>query len=263
MHAGGAARQRGALSLAGRQRARSDRRHRRRDAQRFVEANEPALRLFKMTREQLLNSNLERGQRRDAARRPAGQRRRASTRSCAGRPGESQVFEWVHRDSTGRDIPCDVRLVRLPGGAKPLVRASITDISERKRAEIIMENERAFFALLASNAGLPAVLDVISALVQAVYPRCALHDLRARARCELFRADDRPAAAADARGGARAHADRAAARLLRRRRVFGLRRVRARRGQRSRTGPTAARSCSIPDSAPSGRCPSRAPAASC
>ena len=35
-----------------------------------------------------------------------------------------------------------------------------------------MENERAFFALLASNAGLPAVLDVISALVQAVYPRC-------------------------------------------------------------------------------------------
>jgi hypothetical protein len=33
------------------------------------------------------------------------------------------------------------------------VRASITDISERKRAEIIMENERAFFALLASNAG--------------------------------------------------------------------------------------------------------------
>jgi hypothetical protein len=63
--------------------------------------------------------------------------------------------------------------VRLAGGGtRPLVRASITDISERKRAEIIMENERAFFALLASNAGLPAVLDVISALVQAVYPRC-------------------------------------------------------------------------------------------
>ncbi len=52
------------------------------------------------------------------------------------------------------------------------MRASITDISERKRAEIIIENERAFFALLASNAALPAVLDVISALVQAVYPRC-------------------------------------------------------------------------------------------
>ena len=65
------------------------------------------------------------------------------------------------RSSTGRDIPCEVRLVRLAGGSRPLVRASITDISERKRAEIIMENERAFFALLASNAGLPAVLDVM------------------------------------------------------------------------------------------------------
>src|SRR6185503_7715892 len=99
--------------------------------------------------------------------------------------GESQVFEWIHRDYTGRDIPCDVRLVRLQGGQKPLVRASITDISERKRAEIIMENERAFFALLASNAGLPAVLDVISALVQAVYPRarCTISVLAPDASC--------------------------------------------------------------------------------
>jgi diguanylate cyclase (GGDEF)-like protein/PAS domain S-box-containing protein len=140
------------------------------DSQRFVEANEPALRLFKMTRDQLLAVHLDAvsadmqpdGQ-------PAAAPRQHLKRAAA---GESQVFEWTHRDSTGRDIPCEVRLARLQGGAKPLVRASITDISERKRAEIIMENERAFFALLASNAGLPAVLDVISALVQAVYPRC-------------------------------------------------------------------------------------------
>ena len=146
------------------------------------------------------------------------------------------MFEWIHRDSTGRDIPCEVRLVRLQGGAKPLVRASITDISERKRAEIIMENERAFFALLASNAGLPAVLDVISALVQAVYPRCRCTISVLVARRELFRADDRAAAAADAGGGAGAHADRAAARLVRGRGVFGLRRVRRRRGQRCALG---------------------------
>jgi diguanylate cyclase (GGDEF)-like protein/PAS domain S-box-containing protein len=140
------------------------------DSQRFVEANEPALRLFKMTRDQLLAVHLDAvsadmqpdGQ-------PASAPRQHLKRAAA---GESQVFEWTHRDSTGRDIPCEVRLARLHGAAKPLVRASITDISERKRAEIIMENERAFFALLASNAGLPAVLDVISALVQAVYPRC-------------------------------------------------------------------------------------------
>jgi len=139
------------------------------ESQRFVEANEPALRLFKMTRDQLQGVHLDAV---SAEMQPDGQPAsvpRQHTKLAAA--GESQVFEWIHRDSTGRDIPCEVRLARLEGGGKPLVRASITDISERKRAELIMENERAFFALLASHAGLPAVLDVISALVQAVYPR--------------------------------------------------------------------------------------------
>jgi diguanylate cyclase (GGDEF)-like protein/PAS domain S-box-containing protein len=135
----------------------------------FLEANEPALRLFKTTREQLLAMDLNAV---SSDMQPDGQRtsapRRYLERAAA---GESQVFEWMHRDSSGRDIPCEVRLVRLQGGPTPLVRASITDISERKRSEVIIENERAFFALLASNATLPAVLDVISALVQAVYPR--------------------------------------------------------------------------------------------
>ncbi|HEY6124423.1 MAG TPA: PAS domain S-box protein, partial [Steroidobacteraceae bacterium] len=140
------------------------------DSQSFVEANEPALRLFKMTRDQLLAVHLDAV---SAEMQPDGQPANAPRQHLKlAAAGESQVFEWIHRDSTGRDIPCEVRLARLQGGSKALVRASITDISERKRAEIIMENERAFFALLASNAGLPAVLDVISALVQAVYPRC-------------------------------------------------------------------------------------------
>jgi diguanylate cyclase (GGDEF)-like protein/PAS domain S-box-containing protein len=140
------------------------------DTKHFIEVNEPAMRLFKMTREQLLQVDLDTV---SAELQPDGQPAHAPRqylkRAAA---GESQVFEWTHRDAQGRDIPCEVRLVRLPGSVKPLVRASITDISERKRAETIIENERAFFALLASNAGLPAVLDVISALVQAVYPRC-------------------------------------------------------------------------------------------
>src|SRR5688500_14438895 len=140
------------------------------DSSRFVEANEPALRLFKTTREQLLVCHLDSV---SAEIQPDGQPSAAPRQHLKlAAAGESQVFEWIHRDSSGRDIPCEVRLVRLAGGAPALVRASITDISERKRAEIIIENERAFFALLASNAGLPAVLDVISALVQAVYPRC-------------------------------------------------------------------------------------------
>ena len=45
--------------------------------------------------------------------------------------GGTPIFEWTHRDARGNDIPCEVRLVRLPG-ARPRVRASVTDISERK-----------------------------------------------------------------------------------------------------------------------------------
>ena len=48
--------------------------------------------------------------------------------------GEPQVFEWTHQTLQGRPFDAEVRLIRLPGG-RPLVRATIIDISERKRAE--------------------------------------------------------------------------------------------------------------------------------
>ena len=47
--------------------------------------------------------------------------------------GGAPVFEWVHRNSAGQDIPCEVRLVRMPAAGRNLVRASVTDITERKR----------------------------------------------------------------------------------------------------------------------------------
>jgi len=154
------------------------------DTRRFVEANDSALRLFKLSRNQLLNTTVGAV---SADIQPDGQPANSPHRHHLelAVAGEPQVFEWVHRDGAGRDVPCEVRLVRLAGTSPPQLRATIIDISERKRAELIMENERAFFALLASNAGLPAVLDVISALVQAVYPRsrCTISVLSPDASC--------------------------------------------------------------------------------
>jgi PAS domain S-box-containing protein len=49
--------------------------------------------------------------------------------------GETPVFEWTHRTPAGRDIPCEVRLVRLPDPDRTLVRGSITDISERMQLQ--------------------------------------------------------------------------------------------------------------------------------
>jgi light-regulated signal transduction histidine kinase (bacteriophytochrome) len=48
---------------------------------------------------------------------------------------EAPRFQWIHCDSEGRNIPCEISLVRLPSSGRNLARASIVDISERKQAE--------------------------------------------------------------------------------------------------------------------------------
>ncbi len=104
------------------------------DAGRFVEANENALRLWGLTRESFLASDLV------ALSPPEQPDGRPSAPAIAANigatlHGETPVFEWIHRDAAGRDIPCEVRLVRLPSATRRLIRGSVTDISPRRRAE--------------------------------------------------------------------------------------------------------------------------------
>jgi two-component system, cell cycle sensor histidine kinase and response regulator CckA len=49
--------------------------------------------------------------------------------------GGTPVFEWTHRNKDGKDVPCELRLLRLPARGQHLVRGSITDITARKQAE--------------------------------------------------------------------------------------------------------------------------------
>jgi signal transduction histidine kinase len=53
----------------------------------------------------------------------------------AGARRRHPAFEWVHLDAQDRLIPCEIRLVRLPQAGRKLVRASLTDITERRRAQ--------------------------------------------------------------------------------------------------------------------------------
>ena len=48
--------------------------------------------------------------------------------------GGTPVFEWTHRNGQGKDVLCEIHLVRLPGAA-PRVRATVIDITERKELE--------------------------------------------------------------------------------------------------------------------------------
>src|SRR3569833_527 len=74
----------------------------------------------------------------------------------------------MHRDSFGKDLICEVRLVRMPSGSQRLVRGSIADISDRKRMERVAAAERQVFEQLTSNAPLEEVLASITRLIESV-----------------------------------------------------------------------------------------------
>jgi PAS domain S-box-containing protein len=98
-----------------------------------VEANQRACELFKLSREQLLRAT-------PTSLSPTHQPDGSESNKSAGKHLKAaleegpQVFEWMHMDSEGSAIPCEVRLVRLPGES-PQVRGSMIDIRERKRLE--------------------------------------------------------------------------------------------------------------------------------
>ncbi len=140
------------------------------DAGRFVDCNENACRFFKAERAALLGlgpAEVSPPQLEDGT--PSAEAIRA--RIDAALEGESQTFDWQHVDTAGRVIDCEVRLVRLPSSSGRLVRGSIIDISDRKRAELVAAGERRVFEKIASSAGLASALESITDVVEQVLPQ--------------------------------------------------------------------------------------------
>ncbi|MDH5226791.1 MAG: PAS domain S-box protein, partial [Gammaproteobacteria bacterium] len=139
------------------------------DAGRFVECNENAVRFFKMTRDELLAVGPDKISppfQHDGA--PSfGVVRGHLDRALA---GDAPSFEWLHRDALGHDIPCEVRLVRLPSSGRRLIRGSITDITERKRTELLAAGDRRVFERITSNADLAVTLETITETAEKVTP---------------------------------------------------------------------------------------------
>src|SRR5262249_30285444 len=86
--------------------------------------------------------------------------------------GELPVLEWVFRDAFGNDIACEVRWAKLQSAERRLVRGSIADITERKRAEWLTSGERRVFERLAANVDLRITLEAITDVVERVAPDC-------------------------------------------------------------------------------------------
>ena len=100
---------------------------------RFVDLNQNAERLFGMTRDELLRVGpVEVSPPYQPDGRPSNTAARAELQKAL--DFRTPRFEWTHRDSSGREIPCEISLVRLPLSGRALVRGSILDISERKKS---------------------------------------------------------------------------------------------------------------------------------
>lgn len=139
------------------------------DEGRFADCNDHALRFFRMDRAKLLSAGPEQI---SPPQQADGTASFGIVRGHIDRAlrGETPVFEWIHWDANRNEFPCEVRLVRLPSAGRRLIRGSITDISERKRAELAAAGERRVLERLASNSNLESALEAITDVVEAVHP---------------------------------------------------------------------------------------------
>ena len=104
------------------------------DTGKFVDVSESAVRLFKYSKEELLQLgpvDISPEYQPDGSR----SEETAMNKLEEAIKHNTSSFEWTHIDSTGRKMPCEIRLVALPGEDEILVRGSIVDISERLEKE--------------------------------------------------------------------------------------------------------------------------------
>ncbi len=125
------------------------------DTAKFVTVNENAVSLFGIGKEELLKLGPVKVS-------PSFQSNGASSETIlifinkAFNEG-SQYFEWMfHNLETEQETLCEVRIVRLPSSKRKLIRASILDISERKKQEIELQKLRNYLTSIIDS--MPSVL---------------------------------------------------------------------------------------------------------
>lgn len=111
------------------------------DERRFVDVNRSAIQLLGRSREQLLKIGPLAF---SPSQQPDGQTSLAVTQAYIQKAlnGEMPVFEWWLYDAQQNLFPCEVRFVRLSAANQRLIRGSLIDIRERKRAEEQQQTEQ-------------------------------------------------------------------------------------------------------------------------
>ncbi|MEJ2273656.1 MAG: PAS domain S-box protein, partial [Woeseiaceae bacterium] len=139
------------------------------DDNRFVDANDKACMLFNLSQARLLTIGpqaISPSQQPDGT--PSfGVRRGYVDNALA---GGHPTFEWLHQDSNGRRIPCEVRFSRLPSDKRRLLRVSITDIEERKRNEALAHAQNKVLEMIAAGMRCERTLRAICRFVERIGP---------------------------------------------------------------------------------------------
>jgi PAS domain S-box-containing protein len=132
----------------------------------FIDLNENAVQLFGLPRQELLQTgpvSMSPPVQPDG--RPSAEVAWEKIRAAV--EGNIPVFEWTHRNAQGQDIPCEIRLVRLPASARVLIRGSVTDISARKKAEALQAGQQRVLEMIALNTPLSETLDQLVRVLEA------------------------------------------------------------------------------------------------
>ena len=137
------------------------------DKNRFTDANDNACTLFNLSRARLLTVGPEAisPKMQPDGTSSFGVRRGFVDRALA---GEHPTFEWMHKDSTGKELPCEVRFSRLPSDDQRLIRVSITDIAERKRSEALSFAQNKVLEMIAASAPRDKTLRAICRVVEMI-----------------------------------------------------------------------------------------------
>ena len=139
------------------------------DNNHFTDANDKACTLFNLSRARLLTVGPEAISPKNQ---PDGTPSFGVRRGYidAALNGEHPTFEWMHKDSNGRRIPCEVRFSRLPSDDRRLIRVSITDIEERKLNEALSHAQNKVLEMIAASAPYDRTLRAICRFVEQIGP---------------------------------------------------------------------------------------------
>jgi PAS domain S-box-containing protein len=110
----------------------------------FVDPNENAVKLYGLSRDELIKVGpVDMSPAFQPDGRPSLDA--ASNEIEQALAGQTPAFEWLYQNSAGIAVPCEVRYARLPGEAG-LIRATVTDITERKKAEELIRRRDEYLA---------------------------------------------------------------------------------------------------------------------